>query len=408
MRRVIAHKAVAAALLASFSFVFAGGLLAGSVVAESADKVYSQPALPVIPGLTISPSDPLQKVTARSAVVMDAVSGQILYERDMNARRFPASTTKIMTLIIALEKGNLDDIVTISGNAAGTEGSTLWLEKGDKIPLRELLTGMMMHSGNDATIAVAEYIAGSGPEVARMMTEKAHEIGAKDTNFINPNGLPNDNHYTTAHDLAVIASYGYRLPEFESIVSQQEASYDWVKDPTKKLRNENQMLWLYRGSNGVKTGYTEKAGRCLVSAAKRDGMQLVAVVLDSIYMWNDSIAMLDYGFPQAEPNVLVKGGSVVTKVDVTDARQGKLALEAADSLVAAHKAGSSVKIEKKIEVPAEVEAPIKKGDVIGKVVCYSDGEKKGSVDLIAAEDVERHTIWMTVQEWFQKLTKGIF
>ena len=408
MRRVIARKAMAAMLLGAFSFTFASGPLLGSAVVESADKVYKQPALPTVPGLVISPSDPLQKLTARSAVVMDAVSGQILYERDMNARRFPASTTKIMTLIIALEQGNLDDVVTIGSDAAGAEGSTLWLEKGDKISLRELLTGMMMHSGNDATIAVADHIAGSVPAFARMMTEKAQVLGAKDTNFVNPNGLPDDNHYTTAHDLAVIASYGYSLPDFESIVNQQEISYDWVKDPAKKLRNENQMLWLYRGSNGVKTGYTEKAGRCLVYAAKRDGMQLVAVVLDSVYMWNDSIALLDYGFAQATPETLVKAGEVVTKVDIADARQGQLELKAADSLVAAHQDGHTVKLEKKLEIPKEVVAPVKQGDVVGKVVCYCDGERKASVDLVAAEDVERHTIWMTLREWFQKLMKGIF
>lgn len=408
MRRVIARKAMAAILLGAFSFTFASGPLLGSAVVESADKVYKQPELPAVPGLVISPSDPLQKLTARSAVVMDAVSGQILYERDMNARRFPASTTKIMTLIVALEHGNLDDVVTIGADAAGAEGSTLWLEKGDKISLRELLTGMMMHSGNDATIAVADHIAGSVPAFARMMTEKAQALGAKDTNFVNPNGLPDDNHYTTAHDLAVIASYGYSLPDFESIVNQQEISYDWVKDPAKKLRNENQMLWLYRGSNGVKTGYTEKAGRCLVSAAKRDGMQLVAVVLDSVYMWNDSIALLDYGFAQATPETLVKAGEVVTKVDIADARQGQLELKAADSLVAAHQDGHTVKLEKKLEIPKEVVAPVKQGDVVGKVVCYCDGERKASVDLVAAEDVERHTIWMTLHEWFQKLMKGIF
>ena len=408
MRRVIARKAMAAILLGAFSFTFASGPLLGSAVVESADKVYKQPELPAVPGLVISPSDPLQKLTARSAVVMDAVSGQILYERDMNARRFPASTTKIMTLIVALEHGNLDDVVTIGADAAGAEGSTLWLEKGDKISLRELLTGMMMHSGNDATIAVADHIAGSVPAFARMMTEKAQALGAKDTNFVNPNGLPDDNHYTTAHDLAVIASYGYSLPDFESIVNQQETSYDWVKDPAKKLRNENQMLWLYRGSNGVKTGYTEKAGRCLVSAAKRDGMQLVAVVLDSVYMWNDSIALLDYGFAQVIPETLVKAGEVVTKVDIADARQEKLELKAADSLVAAHKAGSSARLEKKLEVPKDVAAPVKQGDVVGKIVCYCDGERGASVDLVAAEDVERHTIWMTLREWFQKLMKGLF
>ncbi|MBQ5501726.1 MAG: D-alanyl-D-alanine carboxypeptidase, partial [Selenomonas sp.] len=290
----------------------------------------------------------------------------------------------------------------------GMEGSTLWLVKGDKIPLGELLTGMMMHSGNDATIAVAEHIAGSEAAFVEMMNEKAAAIGANDTHFVNPNGLPHEQHYTTAHDLAKIAAYGYSLPNFEKIVSQQEVIYDWVKDPAKKLRNENQMLWLYRGSNGVKTGYTDAAGRCLVSAARRDGMQLVAVVLDSVYMWNDSIALLDYGFKNATPKSLVKKGDVVTKVKVSDGSDDELELVAAESLVAVEKQGETGKLEKKLELPKEIAAPIKKGDVVGKVVCYYNGKRQGAVYLLAAKDVEYYSFWDSIFSWWRNLWKGIF
>ena len=376
--------------------------------AEVQDKVYVQPERPEIPGLVVSSADPLQKLTARSAIVMDAVTGTVLYERDIDARRYPASTTKMMTLIVALEHGKLDDIVTVSKNAEGVEGSTLWLVQGDKIPLGELLAGMMMHSGNDATVAVAEHIAGSVPAFVQMMNEKAGEIGAYNTHFVNPNGLPDDNHYTTAFDLAKIAAYGYSIPHFEEIVSRQEATYEWVKDPSKQLRNENQMLWLYRGGNGVKTGYTEAAGRCLVSAARRDGMQLVAVVLDSYYMWNDSIALLDYGFQNARPKTLVKKGEVVAKVKVADGRQDELELTAAESMIAAEKVGENGKVEKKIEVPDEVAAPVKKGDVVGKVVCYYDGKRQGAINLLAANDVEYYSFWDNVWNWLRDFWKGLF
>ncbi|WP_074813190.1 D-alanyl-D-alanine carboxypeptidase family protein [Selenomonas ruminantium] len=379
-----------------------------SAFAEVQDKVYVQPERPNIPGLVVSPADPLQKLTARSAIVMDTVTGQILYERDIDARRYPASTTKMMTLIVALEHGKLDDIVTVSKNAEGVEGSTLWLVQGDKIPLGELLTGMMMHSGNDATVAVAEHIAGSVPAFVRMMNDKAEELGANSTHFVNPNGLPDEKHYTTAYDLAKIAAYGYSLPHFEEIVGKQEALYDWVKDPAKKLRNENQMLWLYRGANGVKTGYTDAAGRCLVSAARRDGMQLVAVVLDSYYMWNDSIALLDYGFQNAHPKTLVKKGEVVAKVDVADGRHDELELIAAESLVAVEKTGETAKMERKVEVPREVAAPIKKGDVIGKVVCYYDGKAQGSIYLLAAQDVEYYSFWDNLLKTLRDFWKGLF
>jgi len=407
LRRAIAYKAAAALMLGAAGFMINLPTIS-TVSAEVQDKVYVQPERPDIPGLVVSPADPLQKLTARSAIVMDAVTGQILYERDIDARRYPASTTKMMTLIVALEHGKLDDIVTVSKKAEGVEGSTLWLVKGDKIPLGELLTGMMMHSGNDATVAVAEHIAGSVPAFVRMMNEKAAELGANSTHFVNPNGLPDEDHYTTAFDLAKIAAYGYSLPHFEEIVSQKETHYDWVKDPAKKLRNENQMLWLYRGANGVKTGYTDAAGRCLVSAARRDGMQLIAVVLDSYYMWNDSIALLDYGFQNAHPKTLVKKGEVVTEIDVADGRPGKVALTAAESLVAAEKKGKTGKVEKKLEVPEEVTAPIKKGDVVGKVVCYYDGKRQGSIYLLAAQDVEYYSFWGDILNWLRDFWKGLF
>ena len=405
MRRAIACKVAAAMLLGATGFMINLPQLSPAL---AQDKVYKQPERPNIPGLVVSPSDPLPKLTARSAIVMDAVTGQILYERDIDTRRYPASTTKMMTLIVALEHGKLDDIVTVSKNAEGVEGSTLWLVKGDKIPLGELLTGMMMHSGNDATVAVAEHIAGSVPAFVRMMNDKAAELGANSTHFVNPNGLPDTQHYTTAYDLAKIAAYGYGLPNFEKIVSQQEIIYDWVKDPAKKMRNENQMLWLYRGANGVKTGYTDAAGRCLVSAARRDGMQLVAVVLDSYYMWNDSIALLDYGFENARPKNLVKKGEVVAKVDVADGLQDELELVAAESLVAVEKRGESGKVEKKVEVPQEVAAPIKKGDVVGKVVCYYNGKAQGSIYLLAAQDVEYYSFWDNLLKTLRDFWKGLF
>ena len=408
MRRAIAYKSLAALLVGAASFSLINLPQGTPVSAEVQDKVYVQPERPEIPGLVVSPADPLQKLTARSAIVMDAVTGTVLYERDIDARRYPASTTKMMTLIVALEHGNLDDIVTVSKNAEGVEGSTLWLVQGDKIPLGELLAGMMMHSGNDATVAVAEHIAGSVPAFVQMMNEKAGEIGAYNTHFVNPNGLPDDNHYTTAFDLAKIAAYGYSIPHFEEIVSRQEATYEWVKDPAKQLRNENQMLWLYRGGNGVKTGYTEAAGRCLVSAARRDGMQLVAVVLDSYYMWNDSIALLDYGFQNARPRNLVKKGEVVAKVKVADGRQDELELVAAESMIAAEKVGENGKVEKKVEVPDEVAAPIKKGDVVGKVVCYYDGKRQGAINLLAANDVEYYSFWDNVWNWLRDFWKGLF
>jgi len=353
---------------------------------------------PAIPGLYVSPSDPLQTLTARSAVVMDAATGRILYERDMDTRRFPASTTKIMTLIVALEHSSLDEMVTVSRQAEGTEGSTLWLQAGDKVPMGELLQGMMMRSGNDATVAVAEHIAGSVDKFAQMMTEKAHAIGAKDTSFVNSSGLPDANHYTTAHDLALIAAYGYReVPHFEDIVSTKEAEFPWVKDKTHRLRNENQMLWLYKGGNGVKTGYTDAAGRCLVAGAKKDGLQLVTVVLDSTYMWNDSIALLDYGFKQVESHQLLTAGETVCQLPVRSGKRQSVALQAAKDVVLPRDKGSDgSEYQTELDVPYALAAPVQAGDVVGQLVVKYQGQECARVDLLAAESVEKKSFFRTI------------
>ncbi|MCI6231127.1 MAG: D-alanyl-D-alanine carboxypeptidase [Selenomonas sp.] len=391
--------------MAVVSCLVALTLATGKVSAALADDIIKKAPqeTPKVDGLVLSPDDALPRVTARSAVVMEARTGRVLYERNMDNRQFPASTTKIMTLIIALEKGNLDDVVKVGPHAAGTEGSTLWLEEGDEITLRELLYGMMLHSGNDATVAVAEHIAGSVDAFARLMTDKAHEIGANDTNFVNANGLPDDAHYTTAHDLALIASYGYTLPEFEEIVSTKEITFPWVKDETHLLRNENQMLWLYEGGNGVKTGYTDAAGRCLVSAAKRDGIQLVAVVLDSNWMWNDSILLLDYGFSKIDRTTVVKKHAQVGTVAVTGNRARRLGVQTKDEIVLPVVDGTAG-YEQTIDLPHAVKAPVKKGDVVGTLHVTYEGKEVAKTDLVAMQDAERKSFFLTV--W--KNVKSLF
>ncbi len=393
-------KAVAACLAVCIT--------AASFSLPSASAEIKQLPRPEIPGLFVSPDDPLQNLTARSAVVMDAATGRIIYQRDMDARRFPASTTKMMTLIVALENADPDDIVTVSKTAAGTEGSTLWLEPGDKIRLGDLLEGMMMVSGNDATVAIAEHIAGSVDAFAAMMTEKAHDIGATDTSFVNSSGLPDENHYTTAHDLALIAAYGYSVPGFKETVSIKEKNFQWVRDPEHRLRNENQMLWLYRGGNGVKTGYTDAAGRCLVSGAERDGIQLVAVVLDSVYMWNDSIALLDYGFDQVEPNCLANKGEIVAEVPVVSGRKDSVKVRIADSLVLPDVKGDTMGYEREINLPHFIKAPVKEGDVVGRLVIKHDGEEVASADLVAAESIEQKSFFLAIKKAFNRLLNGFW
>ena len=344
----------------------------------------------------VPPNDKLPNMTATSAVVIEAKTGHIIYQRDAHRKMFPASTTKMMTLITALEYGNLDEIVTVSNNASGAEGSTLWLEVGEKIPLGDLLSGMMMISGNDAAIAIAEHVDGSVPKFAAHMTKRAKELGAKGTNFTNANGLPDENHYTTAYDLAILAAYGYSLDHFEEIVSTKEKIFSWVHDPAHLLRNENQMLWLYQGGNGVKTGYTDAAGRCLISASNRNGVQLIAVVLDSVYMWNDSIALLDYGFSKVENSTLIRSNETVDNVPIISGRKHTMPVKTTDEIVMPVFKDDNEAYKINYDIPSFLRAPIKKGDTVGKVRVLCDGQEVAETNVVATSDVEQKSFFKMI------------
>ena len=383
----------------------------GDPLADERQKEPAKGGEPEAPPVFIPPDDALPKVTARSAVVMDALTGEVLYQRGMNERRYPASTTKIMTLITALEtKGiGFDDAVTVSSAAADMEGSTMWLEQGQRFRLEDLLYGMMLVSGNDAAVAVAEHVAGNGSDFAKRMTEKARAIGAEHTRFANSCGLHDPGHYTTAYDLALITVYGYKNSAFRQIVSTKERRVPLMKPPFfQNLENENMLLWIYQGANGVKTGYTDAAGRCVVTAAERDGVQLVSVVLDGVYMWNDSIAMLDYGFRNIEGRDFVKQGERLAAVPVAGGEQATVALTAKETLRLSVPHGDMSAYRREIKAPRSVEAPVRRGDKLGEAVYYYRGKKVASVALTADSAVGRENsffsnisrLWHRIVTWF--------
>jgi D-alanyl-D-alanine carboxypeptidase (penicillin-binding protein 5/6) len=265
--------------------------------------------------------------------------------------------------------------------------------------LSDLLYGMMLVSGNDATVAVAEHIAGSVDAFAKLMTAKAHEIGAVNTSFVNSSGLPDPNHYTTARDLALIAAYGYKNPMFRQIVSTKEKQVPWAaKNYNRELFNENRMLWLYDGGNGVKTGYTDAAGRCLVSAANRNGVQLVSVVLDSEFMWNDSIALLDYGFPRVQPVDVLHKGDIVKTVDVISGKKSSLELKA-DALIRIPVVeGEHSKFKTVVEAPNQVSASIHQGDPVGRVKVMYEDREVAAANLVAAESIEKKSFFSLLRQ----------
>ena len=361
-------------------------------------------SVPLIQGSRpVPPGDALPNVTATSAIVIEASTGHVIYSRNAEQRMFPASTTKMMTLIMALESGRMDEIVTVGSNADGAEGSTLWLNAGENIPLRELLYGMIMVSGNDAAIAIAEHLDGTVYQFAEHMNKRVAELGAKNTHFTNPHGLPDDNHYTTAHDLAILAAHGYKLAEFENIVTAKEVSYDWIHDFPKILRSENQMLWLYRGGNGIKTGYTDKAGRCLISAAKRDGIQIISVVLDSEYMWNDSILLLDYGFNNVKFEKLVKADEVVKNIPVMSGRKKSVQVKTTGEIVMPI-FGNDEPYQVVYDLPKVLNAPVTNGQKVGQVRVMYGEKEAASVDIIATADVEQKSFF----RWFWEKIKSFF
>lgn len=237
------------------------------------------------------------QIDAEAAIVMVAKTQRVLFAKNEYGIMYPASTTKITTLLTALERGNLNSVVTVSEKATACDGSSLELRSGDKLTLRELLTGMMLVSGNDAAEAVAEHVAGSVPNFVKLMNNKANTIGMANTNFSNPHGLPDPyNHYTTAFDLARITAIGFQNPEFARIVSLREYNVKFLNRPSLKVTNTNKLLKSYPGANGVKTGYTEAAGDCLVAGAKRGDVQLIIVLLNDDSRWEDATKLLNYGF----------------------------------------------------------------------------------------------------------------
>ncbi len=239
------------------------------------------------------------KIYATSAILMDCKSGEILFEKNAREKRPPASTTKILTAILALEMGQPDQLVTVSERAAMVGEATIYLDPGDQLTVMDLIHGALLKSGNDACVALAEGICPSEEEFINLMNLKAKIIGALDTTFYNTNGLPHKHHLTTAYDLALIARYAMNNPIFAEIVQKKHHTISWTK-PNRKmyLKNTNKLLWEYPLATGVKTGTTDNAGKCLVAAGKYQEHEVIAVILNSPDRFGDARRLLDYGLKE--------------------------------------------------------------------------------------------------------------
>lgn len=249
---------------------------------------------------------------AKAAALIDVASGRLLFSANGDKRMNIASLTKIMTAIVAIEHGNLTDKVKVSKRAAGKEGSSIYLKAGDEMSLQNMLYGLMLRSGNDAATAIAEHVGGSEEGFVFLMNEKAELIGMENSHFANPHGLDAEGHYSTANDMAKLTAYALKNPVFRDIVKTKVKT---VPNPNESWdttwRNKNKMLTMYEGADGVKTGYTKQALRCLVSSATRDGQQLAAVTLNDSDDWSDHRKMLDFGFAKYDlKNIVMKGQEI--------------------------------------------------------------------------------------------------
>ncbi|MBR0081178.1 MAG: D-alanyl-D-alanine carboxypeptidase [Clostridia bacterium] len=328
-------------------------------------------------------------ISAKGAILIEAASGRVLFEQNADRVLEPASTTKIMTAILAIEAGDLDRIVTVSERAAKTEGSSLYLKAGETLPLIELVYGLMLQSGNDAAVAIAEAVAGSVEDFVSQMNEKAQSLGLNDTHFANPNGLHAEGHATTARELCKIAAYAMQNETFRAVVATQARTAE-NGSVAHTFRNKNKFLSQYEGCNGVKTGYTKAAGKCLVFAANRDGMQLIGVVLSDPKMWDDARTLLDYGFRTFELRRVVSADEVFT-VKLEDAEKNALPVAAKQDILYPIRSDGSETLSAAKSLPDALSPPIRAGDTVGTVTVSFNGTVLTTAPLVALESVSRKT-----------------
>lgn len=343
--------------------------------------------------------------SAKAAVVIDVKTGRILYSKNPDQKLPMASTTKIMTVLVAIESGKLNEKVTVSSKASHTEGSSIYLKEGERITVEELLYGIMLRSGNDAATAVAEHIGGSVSGFAKLMNEKAKQIGAFNTSFANPHGLDDPDHYTTAYDLALITSYALRNPKFAEIVSTKQKTISGPPDVNwdRGMKNKNKMLWQYQGGDGVKTGYTKKAGRCLVSSATRDNWQLCSVVLNCGPMWQDSSALLDYCFSNYSQQQVVDSTEIYQQLKVIGGQKELVGIKPVKDL---YMPLSKEEQDKVVLIPSlkfNNRAPINIGTIAGEIRVYVGSKQVGAVDLEYVESIRSQNPLYYMQKIFRNV-----
>jgi serine-type D-Ala-D-Ala carboxypeptidase (penicillin-binding protein 5/6) len=351
---------------------------------------------------------------AKSGILIERDTGNVMYEKEANKKLPPASMTKIMTLLLImeeLEKGSLkkDDVIRISEKAASMGGSQIFLEAGEEMKVDDLLKGIAIASANDASVALAERIAGSEEEFVNRMNEKVKELGLKDTQFQNTTGLPAENHYSTAHDMAMMAK---ELLSHESITEYTSIYEDYLRKGSEDefwLVNTNKLVRFYPGVDGLKTGFTNEAKYCLTATAKKNDMRVIAVVMgvDTPKERNSAVSnMLDYAFNTYETKKLFDKGQSITTLDLLKAEQNNVNVVASESISTLHKKGESVdNLTTSVKLDS-VELPLKKGDQVGKLVVKNGDKLISETPLVIESDIDKASFYTLFKRSIQKLSKN--
>lgn len=351
---------------------------------------------------------------AKSAILIERDTGTVLYDKNSHEKLPPASMTKIMTMILimeAIDKGQIkwEDEVRTSEYAASMGGSQIFLEPGEVMTVKEMLLGISIGSANDASVAMAEHIAGSEEGFVEKMNNKVKDLGLKDTNFKNPTGLPASEHYSSAHDMAMMAK---ELLKYQEITKYTGTYESYLREDTDKkfwLVNTNKLVRFYPGVDGLKTGFTNEAKYCLTATAKKDNMRVIAVVFGEPTPKdrNAEISkMFDYAFSQYQTQPLFEKGASVGKAEISKGKAKEVEAMTNEPISLLAKKGEKLDgIEKKVKID-KLKAPVKKGDTIGKLVVEKDGKTLSETPLIAKEDVPQASFWQLYKRAFGMFTKS--
>lgn len=347
----------------------------------------------------ISSAEEMLDINAKSAILIDYHTGEVIYEKNSDEKLPPASLSKIMTLLLSMEslddeKINLSDEVRISSYASGMGGSQLWLEEGEIQTVENLLKAICLRSANDASVAMAEHISGSEKTFVELMNKRSKELGMLNTNFTNSTGLPNDNHYTSAHDIGLMSTELLKHKKIHDWLTtyMDELIVGKRKDKVQSLVNTNRLVKDYPGTIGIKTGSTKEAGFCISASAKKDNLQLISVIMGSEtskIRFEESIKLLEYGFANYDSIIIGKKGDVLAQIPIHKgiSENVELVLEK-DSYILRSK-GDNENIEKRILLPDFIESPVEEGQEIGCLILEVNGEKSDEIKLVSRFKIEK-------------------